>query len=395
MKILSINNTSDVYGASRCMERVFGRFAQQGHEVHAVLPNPGPLVDLLEARGVHVHLHPGLSVIERIQFRSVFGCLRFLFLFPISALWLAALILRLKIDVVHTNTVVIPTPAIAALITGRRHIWHIRDLVGEFGWLWKPYQRYICLLSSAVIAISQTVLEQFHPDWRSKVHVIYDGLDEMEAASNPVREREFRQAFPADAPLIGVVGRIKWHRKGQEVFVHAAALLREKHPNVRYAIVGSAAPGNEDHVVRLRELITSYGLDDTVTLTGDTDDPASVFAAFDIAVVPPILPEPFGCVVSEAMIVGTPVVGSRCGGIAEQIVDEVSGILFTPGDATALAEALNRLLDDPALRERIAMEGVRRVRNTFTLESTYQAMAALFEKVASPHLDAAPRTQSL
>lgn len=377
------------------MERVFGRFADEGHEVHAVLPSPGPLVDMLEARGVHVHLHPGLSVIERIQFRSVLGCIRFLLLLPFSALWLAALIVRLRIDVVHTNTVVIPTPAIAALITGRRHIWHIRDLVGEFGWLWKPYQRYICLLSSAVIAISQTVFDQFHPSWTGKVHVIYDGLNEIESAPNPVREREFRQMFPVGAQLVGVVGRIKWHRKGQEVFVHAAALLRQRHPDVCYAIVGSAAPGNEAHVTRLRELISSYGLDDAVALTGDTDDPASAFAAFDIAVAPPILPEPFGCVVSEAMIVGTPVVGSRCGGIAEQIVDEVSGILFTPGDAKALAKALHRLLEDPALRERLALGGIRRVRNEFTLESTYKAMVSLFGNLAAPPLDIAPRTQPL
>jgi hypothetical protein len=134
MRILSINNTSDVYGASRCMERVFGRFADEGHEVHAVLPNPGPLVDMLEARGVHVHLHPGLSVIERIQFRSVLGCIRFLLLLPFSALWLAALIVRLRVDVVHTNTVVLlgdmslvgPRPLPMRDYCGFSEDWHRR-----------------------------------------------------------------------------------------------------------------------------------------------------------------------------------------------------------------------------------------------------------------------------
>jgi glycosyltransferase involved in cell wall biosynthesis len=195
--------------------------------------------------------------------------------------------------------------------------------------------------------------------------------------------------------LVGVVGRIKWHRKGQEVLVHAAALLRDRYPNAHYVLVGSASPGNEDHETRLRELISSYGLDDAFTLVGDTQDPASVFAALDVAVAPSVQPEPFGCVVIEAMAAGTPVVGSRCGGIAEQIVDGVTGLLFTPGDAKALANALRCLLDNPMLRERMAEEGLRRVRNTFPLESTYRAMAALFDQVAGSQLDAVLRRSPL
>ena len=134
------------------------------------------------------------------------------------------------------------------------------------------------------------------------------------------------------------------------------------------------------------ELISSAGLGDVTTLTGDTHDPASVFAALDIVVVPSIQPEPFGCVVIEAMAAGTPVIGSRCGGIAEQIVDGESGLLFCPGDAEDLAEALHRMLIDPELREHAATEGRRRVRNKFALESTYRTMAALFDNVAGPQV---------
>jgi glycosyltransferase involved in cell wall biosynthesis len=120
---------------------------------------------------------------------------------------------------------------------------------------------------------------------------------------------------------------------------------------------------------------------------GDIPDPISVVAALDVAVVPSVQPEPFGCVVIEAMAAGTPVVGSRCGGIAEQIVHEVSGLLFVPGDAQALANALERLLDDPTLRRRMAEGGFRRVRTMFPLESTYRHMAILLAQVAGPGLD--------
>jgi len=379
MKILSVNNTADLYGASRCMERLFGRFVQEGHEVHVVLPEHGPLADLFEACGAHVHIHRYLAVIDRARFRSVRGCLRFLLFFLLSVLWIVALILRLRIDLIHTNTIVMPSPAMAAFITGRNHIWHVRELLSEFGWMWKPYQRYIYLLSSAIVAISHCTGDQFDPELLGKVHVIYDGLDDAATIADPAWVQAFRASFSSETKLIGVVGRIKWHRKGQEVLVRAAALLRHQHPEAQYVIVGSTAPGNEDHEIRLRELISECGLEKTVLLTGDCHDPASVFAALDIAVAPSIQPEPFGCVVIEAMAQGTPVVGSHCGGISEQIVDGVSGILFTPGDSEALATALDTLLRAPGLRERIASEGRRRVREHFTLESTYRAMAGVFD----------------
>ena len=381
MRILSVNNTADIYGASRCMERVFSRFAEDGHEVHAVLPERGPLVALLEARGVHVHFHPGLSVVDRARMRSVAGCLRFVLGFPSSVLWLGRLMLRLQIDVVHSNSVVIASPAAAALLTRRRHVWHVRELLGEFGALWRPYQRLVHRLSDAIVAISRCTRDQFAPELRDKISVIYDGLDETASTVNASHRDQLRGLAPEGATLVGVVGRIKFHRKGQEVLVRAAGLLRERHPEARYLIIGSASPGNEDQVTQLQALIAKLGVGDIVSLAGESDDPASVFAALDIAVAPSVQPEPFGCVVMEAMAVGTSVVGSCAGGIAEQIIDGESGLLFTPGDAASLAEALHRLLSDPELRSAMAANALRRVCTTFSLDGTYQSMASLFDRL--------------
>ncbi len=382
MRILSVNNTADIYGSARCMERVFGRFAQDGHEVHAVLPKHGPLAEHLEQLGVHVHIHRRLAIIERAQFRSVLGILKFLVYYPTSVLWLMALILRLRIHLVHSNVAVMPTPAMAAFFTGRTHVWHVRELLSEFGSLWKPYQYYLYFLSSAIIAISNCTRDQFSVRLRNKVHVIYDGLDLATATPDPSKVQQVRASFSPEKMLVGVVGRIKWHRKGQEVLVRAANLLRDAHPDVHYLVVGSAAPGNEVHEQRLRALISDCGLEDAVTMTGDMHDSASVFAALDVAVVPSVQAEPFGCVVIEAMAAGTPVVGSRNGGIAEQIVDGESGLLFMPGSAEDLAEALDRFLSDPAFRRRTSEAGLYRVRNDFSLESTYRSMAALFAELA-------------
>lgn len=383
MKILSVNNTADLYGSSRCMERVFGRFAEDGHEVHAVLPERGPLVALLKARGVVVHLHSGMSIIDRSQLKTAAGCLRFCLSLPGSVFFLVRLIRRLHIDLVHTNSVVLPAPSIAALVTRKPHVWHIRELLGEFGSLWRPYQRWVHHLSSAVVAISLCVREQFQPDVRNKIQVIYDGVGESTGVPDPARQRAFRAMFPADATVVGVVGRIKWHRKGQEVLVRAASLLRERHPEARYVFVGKPSPGNEDHEARLRDLIAEYGLEDVVMLAGEIEDTASVFAALDIAVAPPVQPEPFGCVVLEAMAVGTSVVGSRAGGIAEQIVHGETGLLFAPGDPEELASALDLLLRDSERRKRLADAGQQRAASEFNLETTIEKMAALVGRLGA------------
>lgn len=392
MKILSINNTADIYGASRCMERVFSRFVHDGHEVHAVLPEDGPLVGLLRERGIQVHLHPGLSIVDRAQLRSVSGCLQFLVRFPFSVIWLAALMLRLRVDIVHTNTIVLPSPAVAALLTGKPHVWHVRELLGEFGALWRPYQRLVYRLSDAIIAISQCTRDQFEPPLRSRISVIYDGLSEADSLVDAGHRAAIRGLAPVGSTLVGVVGRIKFHRKGQEVLVRAAGLLRQRYPEARYLVVGSASPGNEDQVVRLKQLIGEVGVEDVVILAGESTDPASVFAALDIAVVPSVQPEPFGCVVMEAMAVGTPVIGSRCGGISEQIVEGSSGLLFAPGDAPALAGCLDQLLSSETLRRDMADEARRRVRTTFSLDGTYNAMVGLFETLGGPGLDMALRS---
>jgi glycosyltransferase involved in cell wall biosynthesis len=391
MKILSVNNTADIYGASRCMERVLGRFVEDGHEVHAVLPQEGPLVAMLEARGIRVHIHRTLPIVERSRMGSLRGCARFFLQFPFSVCWLAVLILRLRIDIVHTNIVVLPTPAFAAFIARRPHVWHIRELLGEFGWMWIPYQRYIMVFSRAAVAISCCVREQFEPALQGRVHVIYDGLDEAAIRIDPARKESFRKALPPDRLLVGVLGRIKWHRKGQEVLVRAASLLTKSHPCVHYVLIGSVAPGNEVHETKLRALISDLGLGDAVTLYGETDDPMSVLAALDIAVVPSVQPEPFGCVVIESMAAGTPVIGSRCGGIAEQIVPDVSGILFPPGDFQALASGLDRLFNDALLRNRLVEQGLRRVREDFPLEDTYRSMLALFETIGGLKLGLPPQ----
>jgi glycosyltransferase involved in cell wall biosynthesis len=386
MKILSVNHTADLYGASRCLERVAGPLVAGGHELIVVIPKSGPLQKALERDGVRVLLHPFLPVIDRSALRTAWAKLKLLVTFPPSVLWLAWIILRHRIDVVHTNSAVVCSPAFAARLTRRPHVWHIREFFLEFPSMWRHYERVIHRMSTVIIAISAAVKNQFSAPLRPKIEVVYDGLprDEFSAGAVDHAAHAFRSRFQlGGVPLAGVVGRLKWGRKGQEVLIRAAALLRDKYPTAKYVVVGTAAPGNEEHLDRFRALVDELNLRDTVVFTGDIDDVRPVYAALDVSVAPPVDPEPFGCIVIESMAMGTPVIGSNAAGIAEQIVDGETGILFAPGNEHELAQALDRLFRNRALREDMSAKGVRLFREKFDMDRCYQEYLRVFERAAA------------
>jgi len=150
-------------------------------------------------------------------------------------------------------------------------------------------------------------------------------------------------------------------------------------------------------LTRLRELIHSLQLDDRVIFTGDVEDPKPLYAAFDVTVVPSVQPEPFGCVVMESMAAGTPVIGSRSGGIAEQIIDEKTGLLFAPGDEVDLARALERVMSDERLRLDMGCKSRQHFIETFRMEETYLRIDQIFRgesiQVTSSHWKALTRME--
>jgi glycosyltransferase involved in cell wall biosynthesis len=92
--------------------------------------------------------------------------------------------------------------------------------------------------------------------------------------------------------------------------------------------------------------------------------------------MPSLWPEPFGLVGIEALAAGRPVVASATGGVGDWLADGVNGLLVRPGDAPALAGALNELLDDPARQRAMGAAGSEMVAARFTPE---QHVAALLD----------------
>lgn len=381
MRILFVHSGADMYGASRSLLRLSSRLVRDGHAVLAVLPYQGPLRAELEASGVEVLVHRRLPVITRSRTRSVRGGLSLLLDIPASVIWLCRLSGRFQPDVVHSNTALILSPGIAARLSRIPHVWHVREFFAEFGKLWRLYQWYMYALADTLVCVSSPVAQQYaRRILKKKVLVIHNGFPQEEFGPvETARVDAFRRKYGLEGcRLVGVVGRIKAGRKGQDVFVHAVAQLKGKFPGVRYVLIGSPFPGNEEHWVRLQTLISELGLENDVVYTGDVADIKAAYAALDVSVLPSALPEPFGGVVIESMAMGKPVVGTRHGGTVEQVDEEVTGILVPPGDAGALASAIARLLGDPDLMRQMGNAGRERFLQRFEFEQFYRRIMSLY-----------------
>jgi len=394
--VLLVHTGADLYGASRSLIRLTARLARHGHAVTVVLPYEGPLRGELEAGGVEVLIHKDLPVVTRSRYGKLTGLISILLRVPLSVLRIARLVRRTRAHIVHTNTALAFSPGLAARFCGARHVWHVREFFVEFPGLWRWYQRFMGAFADRIVCVSQAVADQFSADLRAeKVVVIHNGIPQEEFAAAPRDQvEEFRQRFRlTEGPAVGVIGRIKVGRKGQEVFLQAASQLRHRFPEARFLLIGSPFPGNEAHLKEVLRLTRELGLEDCVVYTGDVGDPRIAHASLDVLVLPSGLPEPFAGVVIEAMAMGKPVIGTRHGGTCEQIEDGVTGLLVRPNDPQELAVALERLLSDAGLRRRMGEAGRARFLSLFEFERFYQAMLELYVSLLSPSARRASATR--
>lgn len=189
-----------------------------------------------------------------------------------------------------------------------------------------------------------------------------------------------------DHPVVGIVARLQpW--KGQKIFLRAAALLHARHPEVRFAVVGGAILGREGSYPQdLERLAGELELAEVVHFAGHQDAVWAWYDALDIA-VHASFDEPFGFAIVEAMSLGKPVIASAEGGPLEIIEDGHSGLLFPTGNAEALAAAIERILDEPALAASLA-EGARARAATFDESLMVGRIAELLRAVVEGRVPA-------
>jgi glycosyltransferase involved in cell wall biosynthesis len=164
--------------------------------------------------------------------------------------------------------------------------------------------------------------------------------------------------------------------KGQDVLLRALARLAQTMPDVSLTLVGDGPKRQADE-----QLAQELGIAGRCRFIGARPrEDALAYMASAAVVVVPSREEAYGLVNVEALAVGTPVVASRVGGISEVVRDGVDGLLVPADDPNALAEALELLLTNPALREVMGQNGRQHFLSQFELQTNVPRLAQWVEQ---------------
>ena len=208
-----------------------------------------------------------------------------------------------------------------------------------------------------------------HPERRRVVH---HGVEVDRRAEPDPQLIEWK----ADGVLIGAVSVFR-PEKGLNHLVEAAAILRERAPGVRVALVGE---GDEREALERQIARLDLGQVARVFSYGGSVEPH--LAALDCFALPSFQFEAAGIGVLEAMAMGLPVVASRIGGVPESVRDGETGVLVSPGDPSALAGAILELAADGSTRRRMGEAGQAVVAEGFTLGREATRLAALYREAS-------------
>lgn len=183
---------------------------------------------------------------------------------------------------------------------------------------------------------------------------------------------------PDAPPVIGIAAVVTpW--KGQHVLLDALALVH--HPTARVEIMGGTAPKDDEYAAGLRARADRSDIAGRVAFLGHVDAPLDRMRTWTITVLASVDPEAGPLTALESMSIGVPIVGTNHGGMTEVMGD--AGVLVPPADPTALAAAIDRLLEDRDLWERCREAGPRQiVADRLTLADHERRMIELLDHTA-------------
>ena len=304
---------------------------------------------------------------------------------------LAELIEEEEIDLVQTHLLETLDFHVMGLLRTTRAsavVWTIHNVVflpeGSTPWLWLKqlghkllYRHHASRVAGIVVVsadVEKAVVNQIGAV-RERVTLIPNAVDLANQSAMSDKSALLTElGIGEPATLALAVGRIA-EQKGYRFLVEAATAIVAERPEVHFVIAGDG-PLREDIV----GCVDRAGLRDRFHFLGVRDDVSRLLASCDLFVMPSLW-EGLSIALLEAMAAEIPIIATSVSGTVQAMVPDETGLLVPPADATSLADAILRVLDDPeAARER-GQRARRRVEEHFGVQAQVEALTRLYARI--------------
>jgi glycosyltransferase involved in cell wall biosynthesis len=245
-------------------------------------------------------------------------------------------------------------------------------------WLEMPLRKLVGRLSRSQADAYRAVSEYCRSlvsDNRKPAY-IFPAFTDLDSFSAATAECVREAAAKIGEPYFMYAGMLIY-LKGIQDLIRAMHAVLQQHPQIKLVIAGK---GVEEQ--KLRSLALELGITEHVMFAGHLDQ--SMLADYMkncLALILPSLTEGLPRVVIEAQMLGKPVIASQVGGIPEIIADGETGFLVEPQDWQSLARAMLKIIENPALAERMGSAAQTRVREKFNCQNYYTAYHAMIQQV--------------
>lgn len=367
MKVLHVISDQNIGGAGVLLCNLLTSFQKEKVESIVALPRNAALAPRVLKMGIPVRY---LS--KRCDRTS-----------PAAICEMLRLIRKERPDIVHANAAL--SARIAAKLCGvpvvhTRHCCFPHTGMMRYRWVRRIAGLCNRMLSDHVIATAEAAAENLRelgiPEHKMSV-IINGSLPVRTPSEEEIAATRAKYGLTKDDFVIGICARLE-ECKGQDTFLEAAAILRQRRPQVpfRFLIVGEGSRHEE-----LDKMVSTFALNDCVTFTGFVSDMAPIYHVLRVNVNCSSGTETSCLAISEGMSAGLPTVASDYGGNVAMIGEEGAGFLFPVGDAFALARVILRIVDDPALEECMRRHARERYLSHFTAEKMAQEVTQVYEKL--------------
>lgn len=405
-RILYIQHAGSLGGSAISLLALVKALGRTQYEpIVACIHQTPEVIKLYADAGIEAFYWPGIDIFPHttggaFQLLNPLDALqlaRTLWRFPSSIRATEALIHHVQPDMVHLNSLVLPSSAIAAKRCRVKLIWHIRESVahGTVGirkwWL----GRLVRQLADEAIFISADGRKLLVNNRFGVVipNSIDFGIFDYRIDGTPIRAE---LDIPRDAKVILFLGG-RGVIKGIFPLLKSMPLVKQRVPNSVLLVGGGAyhfsgrrisalarsvlpLVGSGTVAQRVDKLLAQYQMQDYVYMLEWRKDIPQLLAASDVLVFPSIEPH-FARPVIEAGVMKKPVVASRIGGVEELVIDGETGVLVPPGDAEALADALVRVLTAPDEAARMGENGYREAQARFDEQINVDTMIEVYQRL--------------